>query len=72
MHEVFLQRLAAHPTLRQDHNFFVFLEYGQDVSWARELGSPREVGGRARSGLQPPSHQLHGRHVPGVGGATTL
>lgn len=32
MHEVFLQRLAAHPTLRRDHNFFVFLEYGQDVS----------------------------------------
>ncbi|KAM5225381.1 sorting nexin-32 isoform 7-T7 [Hipposideros larvatus] len=30
MHEVFLQRLAAHPTLRQDHNFFVFLEYSQD------------------------------------------
>lgn len=40
MHEVFLQRLAAHPTLRRDHNFFVFLEYGQDVSWARALGSP--------------------------------
>ncbi|XP_047548266.1 sorting nexin-32 isoform X6 [Lutra lutra] len=32
MHEVFLQRLAAHPTLRRDHNFFVFLEYGQDLS----------------------------------------
>ncbi|XP_076971798.1 sorting nexin-32 isoform X2 [Tamandua tetradactyla] len=32
MHEVFLQRLAAHPTLRQDHNFFVFLEYDQDLS----------------------------------------
>ncbi|XP_006179587.1 sorting nexin-32 isoform X7 [Camelus ferus] len=31
MHEVFLQRLAAHPTLRQDHNFSVFLEYGQDL-----------------------------------------
>ncbi|XP_059959461.1 sorting nexin-32 isoform X3 [Mesoplodon densirostris] len=32
MHEVFLQRLAAHPTLRRDHNFFVFLEYSQDLS----------------------------------------
>ncbi|XP_037373453.1 sorting nexin-32 isoform X3 [Talpa occidentalis] len=32
MHEVFLQRLAAHPTLHRDHNFFVFLEYGQDLS----------------------------------------
>ena len=33
MHEVFLQRLAAHPTLRSDVNFKVFLEYDQDVSW---------------------------------------
>ena len=32
MHEVFLQRLAAHPTLRNDHNFVVFLEYEGDVS----------------------------------------
>uniref|UniRef100_A0A6I8NM48 Sorting nexin 32 n=1 Tax=Ornithorhynchus anatinus TaxID=9258 RepID=A0A6I8NM48_ORNAN len=32
MHEVFLQRLAAHPTLRRDHNLYVFLEYGQDLS----------------------------------------
>ncbi|XP_064408123.1 sorting nexin-32 [Latimeria chalumnae] len=32
MHEVFLQRLAAHPVLRQDHNFYVFLEYDQDLS----------------------------------------
>ncbi|MGH0167189.1 UNVERIFIED_CONTAM: hypothetical protein FKN15_052027 [Acipenser sinensis] len=32
MHEVFLQRLAAHPVLRRDHNFYVFLEYDQDVS----------------------------------------
>lgn len=59
MHEVFLQRLAAHPTLRRDHNFFVFLEYGQDVSWARAhpwvtLGG----GGRALGGLKPLPHQL--------------
>uniref|UniRef100_A0A4X2JV26 Sorting nexin n=2 Tax=Vombatus ursinus TaxID=29139 RepID=A0A4X2JV26_VOMUR len=32
MHEVFLQRLATHPTLRRDHNLYVFLEYGQDLS----------------------------------------
>ena len=32
MHEVFLQRLAAHPTLRQDVNFEVFLEFEGDVS----------------------------------------
>ncbi|XP_032660188.1 sorting nexin-32 isoform X1 [Chelonoidis abingdonii] len=32
MHEVFLQHLAAHPVLRRDHNFYVFLEYDQDLS----------------------------------------
>ncbi|XP_049636128.1 sorting nexin-32 [Suncus etruscus] len=32
MHEGFLQRLAAHPTLHRDRNFYVFLEYGQDLS----------------------------------------
>jgi sorting nexin-5/6/32 len=31
MHEVFLQRLAAHPVLRNDNNFRVFLEYKEDV-----------------------------------------
>lgn len=33
MHEVFLTRLAAHPVLRTDHNFRVFLEYKDDVSF---------------------------------------
>lgn len=32
MHEVFLCRVAAHPVLRKDLNFHVFLEYNQDVS----------------------------------------
>ncbi|CAF1655881.1 unnamed protein product, partial [Adineta ricciae] len=32
MHEVFLQRLAAHPVLRNDNNFRVFLEYKEDLS----------------------------------------
>eukprot|EP00058_Branchiostoma_floridae_P024647 XP_002610137.1 hypothetical protein BRAFLDRAFT_77132 [Branchiostoma floridae] len=32
MHEVFLQRLAAHPAFRKDTNFRVFLEYDQDLS----------------------------------------
>ncbi|XP_074640228.1 sorting nexin-6-like [Tubulanus polymorphus] len=32
MHEVFLQRLAAHPVLRNDMNFKVFLEYDQELS----------------------------------------
>lgn len=52
MHEVFLQRLAAHPTLRRDHNFFVFLEYGQDVSWAKSLalGPESSLGGEAPRG----------------------
>ena len=32
MHENFLKRLAAHPTLRNDHNYQVFLEFSGDVS----------------------------------------
>ncbi|KAK0149122.1 Sorting nexin-6 [Merluccius polli] len=32
MHEVFLCRVAAHPVLKKDLNFHVFLEYNQDVS----------------------------------------
>ena len=32
VHEVFLQRLASHPILRNDVNFQVFLEYEGDVS----------------------------------------
>lgn len=32
MHEVFLQRLAAHPTLHCDVNFSIFLEYEQNLS----------------------------------------
>ena len=32
LHEVFLQRLAAHPRLREDHNFHVFLEFDKEVS----------------------------------------
>jgi len=32
MHEVFLQRLAAHPLLRCDINFKVFLEYNQELN----------------------------------------
>ena len=31
MHEVFLQRLAAHPSLREDHTFKVFLEFADEV-----------------------------------------
>lgn len=36
MHEVFLQRLAAHPVLRHDNNFRVFLEYKEDVKYIRK------------------------------------
>ncbi|XP_072907649.1 sorting nexin-5 [Hemitrygon akajei] len=35
-HEVFLQRLASHPVLTNDHNFHVFLEYDQDLSVRRK------------------------------------
>lgn len=31
MHEVFLQRIAAHFAMREDYNFRVFLEYGEEV-----------------------------------------
>ncbi|XP_034356738.1 sorting nexin-32 isoform X2 [Arvicanthis niloticus] len=48
MHEVFLQRLAAHPTLRRDHNFSVFLEYSQDLS-VREKNRKEVLGGFLRS-----------------------
>ena len=48
MHEVFLQRLAAHPTLRRDHNFSVFLEYSQDLS-VREKNRKEVLGGLLRS-----------------------
>lgn len=37
MHEVFLCRIAAHPVLRKDLNFHVFLEYNQDVSHMTNL-----------------------------------
>ncbi|KIH48772.1 PX domain protein, partial [Ancylostoma duodenale] len=32
MHEVFLQRIAAHPVFRQDTNFRIFLQYEDEVS----------------------------------------
>ncbi|KAI6659136.1 Sodium/calcium exchanger 1 isoform X18 [Oopsacas minuta] len=32
LHEMFLQRLAAHPKLRNDHNFHVFLEFDKELS----------------------------------------
>ncbi|XP_032747038.1 sorting nexin-32 isoform X2 [Rattus rattus] len=48
MHEVFLQRLAAHPTLRQDHNLSVFLEYSQDLS-VREKNRKEVLGGFLKS-----------------------
>ncbi|PVD26602.1 hypothetical protein C0Q70_14279 [Pomacea canaliculata] len=44
MHEVFLQRLAAHPVLRQDVNFEVFLEYSGDLS-VRGKNKKEKLGG---------------------------
>jgi len=37
MHEVFLQRLAAHSVFRNDNNFRIFLEYKEDVDMNFEL-----------------------------------
>lgn len=48
MHEIFLQRLAAHPTLRRDHNLSVFLEYSQDLS-VREKNRKEVLGGFLKS-----------------------
>ncbi|XP_071162055.1 sorting nexin-6-like isoform X2 [Mytilus edulis] len=44
MHEVFLQRIAAHPALRNDVNFEVFLEYDQDLS-VRGKNKKEKLGG---------------------------
>lgn len=38
MHEVFLQRLTAHPRLRGDSVFTVFLEFDGDVSTSVRIG----------------------------------
>ncbi|KAL3874342.1 hypothetical protein ACJMK2_037370 [Sinanodonta woodiana] len=48
MHEVFLQRIAAHPTLRHDMNFEVFLEYEQDLS-VRGKNKKEKLGGFFKS-----------------------
>lgn len=32
MHEIFLQRLAAHQKFREDHNFKIFLEYENELA----------------------------------------
>jgi len=44
MHEVFLQRIASHPTMRNDHNFRVFLEYNEDLN-VRGKNKKEIVGG---------------------------
>lgn len=44
MHEVFLCRLAAHPKLRKDENFKVFLEYKQELS-VRGKNKKEKLGG---------------------------
>lgn len=31
MHEVFLQRIAAHPVFKNDQNFRIFLQYENEV-----------------------------------------
>lgn len=44
MHEVFLQRIANHPTLRNDPNYKVFLEYKEDLN-VRGKNKKEIVGG---------------------------
>ncbi|XP_059150039.1 sorting nexin-6-like [Physella acuta] len=48
MHEVFLQRIAAHPVLRHDVNFEVFLEYAGDMS-VRGKNKKERIGGFFKS-----------------------
>ncbi|KAF9417069.1 hypothetical protein HW555_005767, partial [Spodoptera exigua] len=48
MHEVFLQRLAAHPVFRNDSHLRVFLEYEQDLC-AKPRGKMDLIGGLMRS-----------------------
>ncbi|CAG4949522.1 unnamed protein product [Parnassius apollo] len=48
MHEVFLQRLAAHPVFRNDAHLRVFLEYEQDLC-AKPRGKMDLIGGLMRS-----------------------
>ncbi|XP_064076034.1 sorting nexin-32 isoform X1 [Vanessa tameamea] len=48
MHEVFLQRLAAHPVFRSDAHLRVFLEYEQDLC-AKPRGKMDLIGGLVRS-----------------------
>ncbi|XP_045160858.1 sorting nexin-6-like [Mercenaria mercenaria] len=44
MHEVFLQRIAAHPALRGDMNFEVFLSFDQELS-VRGKNKKEKIGG---------------------------
>lgn len=48
MHEVFLTRLASHPTFREDSHLHVFLEYDQDLC-ARPKGKFQQLGGLVKS-----------------------
>lgn len=50
MHEVFLQRLAAHPVFRNDAHLRVFLEYEQDLC-AKPRGKMDLIGGLVRFSL---------------------
>ncbi|XP_048733107.2 sorting nexin-6-like [Ostrea edulis] len=48
MHEVFLQRIAAHPQLKNDVNFEVFLSFDQDLS-VRGKNKKEKIGGFFKS-----------------------
>ncbi|CAI9724041.1 Hypothetical predicted protein [Octopus vulgaris] len=68
MHEVFLQRLAAHPTLRGDVNFQVFLEYSQDLS-VRGKNKKEKLGGFFKSITKSADEVLlsNQKNIGGVG-----
>ncbi|CAD5119720.1 DgyrCDS8315 [Dimorphilus gyrociliatus] len=51
MHEVFLQRIAAHPFLRKDVKFRVFLEYESDLN-VRGKNKKEKLGGYFKTAVQ--------------------
>lgn len=57
MHEVFLQRLAAHPVFRNDAHLRVFLEYEQDLC-AKPRGKMDLIGGLVSTAVTVWSVQL--------------
>uniref|UniRef100_A0A0V0J8L1 PX domain-containing protein n=1 Tax=Schistocephalus solidus TaxID=70667 RepID=A0A0V0J8L1_SCHSO len=57
MHEVFVQRIANHPTLRTDYGFRVFLEYEENLS-VRTKNTKEKAAGFIKSVTQTADENL--------------